>query len=406
MRILIYGLNFYPELTGIGKYTGELAAYLAEKGHQVRVVTAPPYYPQWQVNKPYRSWQYLHEQWEGVEVYRCPLWVPGQQSGIKRLLHLDSFVASSFPVLWAQRRWKPDLILNIAPSIFTALPTLFLAKKCLAKSWLHIQDFEMDAAYNLGLLPGMDWLKKYTAKFESALFKRFDRVSTISQRMMERLWLKGVPPSRSLLFPNWIDTDLIQPLQQESELRKEWGIVQDQFIVLYSGNMGRKQGLEVLVDAARVLQDEREILFILCGDGAERKALAAKAKDLSNVRFFSLQPIERLNDLLNMADVHILPQRADAADLVMPSKLSGMLASGKVVVATAAPDSELGQIIANVGVLTQPGNVNELVSALIFLRNNPSQREFLGDKGRQWVVSHWSKKVILARINEAFECMV
>ncbi len=157
MRILIYGLNFYPELTGIGKYTGELAAYLAAKHHEVRVITAPPYYPQWKVNKPYRSWQYLQEKWEGVEVFRCPLWVPGNPSGVKRLLHLGSFVLSSFPVLLGQSKWKPNIILNIAPSIFTALPTLIVSKICSATTWLHIQDFEMEAAFNLGILRGSSW---------------------------------------------------------------------------------------------------------------------------------------------------------------------------------------------------------------------------------------------------------
>ncbi len=132
-RILILGINFHPELTGIGKYTGELAAYLQERGHNVRMVTAPPYYPSWQVQPGYKAWQYTREAWRGVEIYRCPLWVPRSPSGLKRLLHLFSFALSSIPILLGQLRWKPDLILCIAPAFFCAPFALLTARLSGAK---------------------------------------------------------------------------------------------------------------------------------------------------------------------------------------------------------------------------------------------------------------------------------
>ena len=134
MRILIVGLNFYPELTGIGKYTGEMAGYLAEQGHKVRVVTTPPYYPQWKISKPYKGYAYKHEQWAGVEVYRCPLWLPKKLTGFNRLLHLISFTLSSFPIISGQLKWKPDIIMNIAPSLLSAFPSLAFAKFTNTKS--------------------------------------------------------------------------------------------------------------------------------------------------------------------------------------------------------------------------------------------------------------------------------
>ena len=395
MRILIYGLNFAPELTGIGKYTGEMAAFLATQGHEIRVITTPPYYPQWKISKPYTGWQYQHEKWAGVDVYRCPLWVPKKPSGIKRLLHLFSFTLSSFPLMLGQRKWQPEIIINIAPSLLSALPALILAKLTGAKTWLHIQDFELDAAFGLGLLPGSKWGHAISRRMELALFKRFDRVSTISQRMLERLWQKGVEQEKTVLFPNWIDTDLIKPLVQPSEFREEWGIGDDKIVVLYSGNMGRKQGLEILLVSARLLVDVPEVLFLLCGDGAMRAKLQKDAHDLPNIHFYPLQPLEQLNNLLNLADIHILPQRADAADLVMPSKLSGMLASGKVVVATASPESELGSIVSDVGILAPPGDAAQLSGALLTLARNPEQRVDLGEKGRNWVVSHWEMHKVL-----------
>ena len=107
-KILIIGINFSPELTGIGKYTGELATSLFENNHEVHVVTAPPYYPYWQVQVGYKSWQYRQEIWQGIKTYRCPLWVPRRPSGWKRLLHLFSFALSSFPVMLSQIFWRPE----------------------------------------------------------------------------------------------------------------------------------------------------------------------------------------------------------------------------------------------------------------------------------------------------------
>jgi colanic acid biosynthesis glycosyl transferase WcaI len=213
MRLLIVGLNFHPELTGIGKYTGEMAAALG-RCHDVRVVTTAPYYPHWQVQNGYKWWRYTHESWNGLKVYRCLLWVPRRPSGVKRLLHLFSFALSSFPVLLRQLFWKPDVVLCIAPAFFSAPFALFTARLSRAKAWLHLQDFELDAATNLGLLPGNHFLTRWAARIESWLLARFDRVSTISNRMVARLKMKGVTCERTYLFPNWVDTNQIFPWRE------------------------------------------------------------------------------------------------------------------------------------------------------------------------------------------------
>ena len=177
-----------------------------------RVVTAPPYYPYWRVQPDYKSWQYRFEKWRGVQVYRAPLWVPHEPSGIKRLLHLFSFAISSIPLLLWQIRWHPDLVFCIAPAFFCTPFVLLAASLCHAKSWLHIQDFELDAATNLGMLPSNSLLVKIASWGECRLLARFDRVSTISNRMLVRLKEKGVSSERMYLFPNWVDTNLIFPV--------------------------------------------------------------------------------------------------------------------------------------------------------------------------------------------------
>ncbi len=388
MRILVIGINFHPELTGIGKYTGEMAEYLAV---------------QWKIEKPYSGWRYQQEQWSGVDVVRCPLWVPKKPSGVKRLLHLFSFTLSGFPVVLMQRKWKAEIIINIAPSLLSALPALLLAQLTDAKTWLHIQDFEVDAALNLGLLPSK--FSSPALAIERKLLERFDRVSTISTPMLTRLFEKGIKKHKTYLFPNWIDTEKIFP-KETSTLRTEWGIDDDTIIILYSGNMGTKQGLEILIDAGELLSEHSNILFVLCGDGAAKLGLEEKARHLVNIRFYPLQPLERLNELLNIADIHMLPQRADAVDLVMPSKLSGMLASGRVVIATAPLSSALGRIIDEVGILVPPEDARELAKKIHEASADPQMRTILGEKGRKWVMAHWAKEKVLSSFEKKLEGML
>jgi colanic acid biosynthesis glycosyl transferase WcaI len=398
LRILILGLNFSSELVGIGRYTGEMAEYLMGQGHSVHVVTAPPYYPYWHVHPGYKAWRYKREVWRGLEIFRCPLWVPHTPSGLKRLLHLSSFALSSFPILLSQLRCKPDLVLCIAPAFFCAPFAWITARLSGTKTWLHIQDFELDAATNLGMLPADHFLTRWAARGESWLLARFDRVSTISNRMLLRLKEKGVRSERAYLFPNWVDTNLIFPeADSRGSLRKTLGIPDDKIVVLYSGNMGRKQGLECIVDVARQLQANSNILFVLCGDGVAREMLENDAEGLPNIQFLGLQPLEKLNRLLNIADIHILPQRADAADLVMPSKLLGMMASGKAILATATPGTELGGVVSQIGIIVPPNDGLALADAILELAKSPAMRSHLGKKGREYVCEHWSANQVLAQ---------
>jgi colanic acid biosynthesis glycosyl transferase WcaI len=216
MRILIIALNFQPELTGIGKYTGEMAAYLSNAGHRVRVITAPPYFPDWsdwpnwRIQPGYQWWRYRRETWSGVQVYRCSLWVPREPSGLKRILYLFSFALSSLPVLLRQLLWAPQIVLCVAPSLFSAPSARLAARLCGARAWLHIQDFELETAAQLGMLGNL--LSRWAARAESRILRAFERVSTISSRMLVRLEDKGLPPERTCLFPNWVDTNAIYPL--------------------------------------------------------------------------------------------------------------------------------------------------------------------------------------------------
>ncbi len=398
MKILFYGINFAPELTGIGKYTGEMAQWFAEQGHEVRVITAPPYYPAWKVSEGYQN-TYAIEQWHGVTVYRTPLWVPAQPSGLKRLIHLASFALCSLPTLFKQWTWKPDVVWTVEPALMCAPAAVTFAKLNGAKSWLHVQDYEVNAAFDMGLIKAK-WLRGFVESCERWLMRCFDRVSSISGQMLKLARAKGIDESKIISFPNWVDISAIQPLKEVSPYRKELRISDDKIVALYSGNMGGKQGLEILAEAASIIAEQKNenIQFVFCGNGAGRADLEQACTGLKNVMFLDLQPFERLGELLGLADIHLLPQRADAADLVMPSKLTGMLASGKSVIATATANTELGYVItkgAHCGLIVEPENGQALTQAIVSLSQNLEQRIEFGNNGRLYAESQLDKHAVL-----------
>lgn len=415
MKILLYSLNFSPELTGIGKYSGEMAAWLAEAGHEVRVVTSPPYYPAWKVGPGYKAGRYAVEGTGRLRIWRCPIWVPPHPGGMKRLLHLASFAVSSVPILIKQMFWRPDVVWTVAPAFFCVPGALVCARFSGARSWLHIQDYEVDAAFDMGLLKGRG-VRKFALGVERLLMRRFDRFSTISGRMLELAHGKGVDAERAVLFPNWVDLAAIAPpVADEGDTnavgaghngyRAEWGVSKDQVVALYSGNMGGKQGLEILAETARLLVGEPSVQFVFCGNGAGRADLELRCVGLPNVRFVDLQPLERLGELLGTADIHLLPQRADAADLVMPSKLTGMLASGRAVVATAHPSTELASVVDGCGLVVPPEDPASMAAAIRRLVDEPGLRLSLGEQGRRYAVEHIDKQMVLKRFEMMLESL-
>ena len=394
MKILIYGINYAPELTGIGKYTAETAESLAAKGHQVHVICAPPYYPQWRVAPGFSSWRYSKQLMHGVTVWRAPLWVPQKPSGLTRLVHLASFALASFPLVLRELFWRPDMVISIAPSLLNAPAAWLLARLTGAHAWLHIQDFEVDAAFKLDMLKN-GLLKRCALALERALLRSFDTVSTISSKMVEHAASKGVAATQLVRFTNWADTDALFPLVGVNSLRAELAIPDTAVVVLYSGNMGQKQGLEVLGAACTTFAGRQDIVFVFCGNGPARTVLQALCGGFSHCRFIDLQPLERLNELLNLADIHVLPQRADAADLVMPSKLTGMFASGRAVIAMANPGTELFEVVAPRGVVVAPGEVEALAAAIAQLASDAPQREHLGAAGREFARAVLARTAVL-----------
>jgi len=406
VKILIYGINFAPELTGIGKYSGEMCDWLAASGHEVRVISAPPYYPEWRIDSGYSGWNYRREQLRGVNVLRCPLFVPNRPTTVTRLLHLCSFALTSLPAVLSQWCWKPDVIITIEPTFFCVPAALLLSRLTGAKSILHIQDFELDAMLGLGLAKNGRLIAAVCQAVESFFMRRFSTVSSISHSMLVRAGNKTRQSVPLYFFPNWVDTDFIKPGVDASYFRRRWGLLDTAQIILYSGNLGKKQGLELLLQAAKNLSSELDVVFLILGEGAEKQNLIEQAErlELHNVRFEPLQPYQDLPALMALADVHLVIQKKGAADAVLPSKLTTILAAGGYALITAEAETELGYLCEQypgIAERVEPENLVQFIASLKNMLNAAKTgRPKVNMKARQYALENLRKEAILQNFDD------
>lgn len=398
MRVLLVGINYAPDLIGVAKYNSELCESLAAEGHEVRVITAPPYYPAWKIPPSFNNSYFRSRHIDGVRVTRTPIYVPEHPSGAKRLVHHGSFALSSaVPVLVEALSWRPDVMIAVAPSLMSAAFVSFVARRVRAKSWLHVQDFEVDAAFDLGLLRN-DSLRKWMLRTEAAILKSFDHVSTISQSMVDRLILKGVGLDKAVEVRNWIDTSAICPASRMTKYRERLKLGEGEIVGLYSGTMSNKQGLELVIEAAAGLeQSHPHIHFILAGEGPDKMRLEQMAAGHRNVHFLGLQPNESFNELMATADFHLIPQKAEAADLVLPSKLGAIFASARPVIAMAQEGTGLAAEVTGAGLAIPPGDSSALEVAICQLSEASALRRHYGEEGRKRALERWDRRTIVRR---------
>jgi len=393
-NITLIGINFYPEDSSTGLYSTQMAEYLA-KTNTVDVVTGFPYYPEWEIREDYKNKKtFLHEKKDTINIYRYKQYVPKNPSFKNRILHLLDFTFGSVRNVFKIK--KSDLVICVVPFTSGIALGLLLSKLRGAKVWVHIQDFEFDAAVESGLAGEQKGLKDKVFKglfwLEKKLLDKADIVSTISYGMLSKLETKT--STSTYFFPNWVDENFINP-----EKAKQHTLMHSKnFKILYSGNIGAKQDWEFFIKVVKYFENNKNIEFIVVGAGARKKWLVEQTKTYVNVVHHMPVEYVTLPELLCSADLHILFQKNDVVDTVMPSKLLGMMASARPSVVTGSVESEVAKVFdkSEGGYFYDSTSFDDVVNAIETLTTDKKKAIEMGDNARQYIVSHFSASKVLS----------
>jgi colanic acid biosynthesis glycosyl transferase WcaI len=395
-QVLIIGLNYAPEPTGSAPYTAGLAEMIARFA-DVDVLAGVPHYPAWRVEPAYRWRLHLHEKRNGVDVHHFRHFVPGRQSALGRALWDASYVLNAS--LYRPRR-KPDLVIASTPSLGGAVLGAEYARRCGVPLALVVQDLVGQAAKQSGISGGAR-VAHLVATVERWAIARADVVAIVSERFRDQLAIYGIDESKIRLFPNW--THIAEPTVAREAVRSEFGWSDDVFVALHAGNMGLKQGLGNIVEAARALTRRTDVRFVLCGDGNQRATLQDQARGLANVEFLDPVSDERYPDLLRAADVLLVNERPTVGDMALPSKLTSYFAAGRAVLAAVSLDGACAHEIAKTqgaARIVAPGEPGTLAQAVEELASDAEAAAAMARAGVRFAQDHLGSAAAANRARE------
>ncbi|MEO0455907.1 MAG: glycosyltransferase family 4 protein [Cyanobacteria bacterium P01_A01_bin.114] len=403
MRILIYSYNYHPEPIGIAPLMTELAEGLAQRGHEVRVVTAMPNYPERRIYPDYRGQLYCNETRNGVDIQRCFVAIRPNPGVLTRVLLDGSFALLSF--IQALRGWQPDIILSTSPSLPACVPVALLKMIYGCPTVLSLQDILPEAAVQTGLISNKLAIRVFEL-LEKFAYASASHIGVITDCFTDNLVSKGVPADKITRISNWVDVDFIRPLPKiENTFRAEHQL-QDKFVVLYSGNIARTQGVRTIVRAAEQLQYIPDIQFVIVGEERQLDELdeLRRALGVENVKLLPFTPRKKLPDMLAAADISLIMQKANVVGFNMPSKTMVLLASGRAVIASVPTDGATAKAIkkSRGGIAVSPENPSDLAKAILELYEDPERAKTLGDKGRQYAIANYSFEQAL----DAYEALL
>ncbi|MDZ8225581.1 MULTISPECIES: glycosyltransferase family 4 protein [unclassified Nostoc] len=398
MHILIYSYNYHPEPIGIAPLMTELAEGLVKRGHQVRVITGMPNYPQREIYDEYRGKWYTTEQINGVIIQRSYLRIKSKPNLLDRLLLELSFVFTSLPQIFKDRR--PDVIILTVPPLFGTLPVTIFSWLYNCPVVLNVQDILPDAAVRIGLLKNK-WMIRTLAGLEKFAYRSAHTISVIADGFRENLVNKGVPTNKIVCIPNWVNVNFICPVPKQNNSWISSHQLNGKFVVLYSGNIALTQGLETVIEAAVCLRHIKEIVFVIVGEATALQRLQKYCllNEADNVLLLPLQPREKLPEMLAASDVGLIVQKRNVISFNMPSKIPLLLASGRPIVGSVPATGTAAKAIklSGGGIIVEPESPDAMAAAVHDLYTNPTLGTNLGNAGRQFAEENYSLEQALNR---------
>lgn len=391
-RILLTSLYYAPDSTGIAPYAAQLAEHLAATGYDVTAVTGMPHYPSWRIDAPYRRRLAVREWRGGVDVRRRWHSVPRTRTALTRAAYEGSFFASGLSML---RLPAPHAILAITPALAGGALARIAARRFGVPYGLIVQNLTGAAAAQSGIGTGRGVAAGVRA-IEGWAARGAAAVGITAEGFRPQLEAMGVDAARIRRVRNW--TQIAQSTRDPQSVRRELGWAAGSTVCLHAGNMGAKQGLEHVIEAARISMIEApEVLFVLMGDGDARPGLQARAQGLSNVHFLPLQPIETVADVLAAADVLLVTQRGSARNMALPTKLTAYFAAGRPVVAAVAAGSEAATETewSGGGIVCASGDPRALLSAIRRVTADAGLAAHLAASGRAYALDVLSRDAAL-----------
>jgi colanic acid biosynthesis glycosyl transferase WcaI len=403
MNLFIWGINYVPEVTGIAPYNTALCEYLAQRGHTVHMFTSFSYYPTWTKQPEDQGRLYRTDLIKGVKVHRCWHYVPRKATALKRIFHEGSFVLTSF--LRALVVPRPDVMLVVSPPLLLGAAAWVLSWIKRAPFIFHVKDLQPDAAAELGMLKYKSLLRALYW-LEGLAYRKAARVAGINPGMIEAFRRKAVPEDKILYSPDHIDVKQLEAsCPPPGTFRKKHGFSEHEFLILYSGNLGVKQGLGILLDAARLVKNPA-IRFVICGDGSQREVMVERIRQekLGNVTLLPLQSQELYLAMLRDADISAITQQPGTGKLFFPNKLLPTLALSRPVIATADGESDLAIAIAQgkFGAIVPPTRPDLLAAAVEDLAREPERLDQWGKAGRIFI-NAFDRASVLQELEKVLE---
>jgi colanic acid biosynthesis glycosyl transferase WcaI len=403
MRVLILHMRFHPDLTGTGPLVTDLASDLVEMGNEVTVVTSMPHYGHHEIPPEYRGRLIHRSNHKGIDLWRTFVYVPPHPSGFQRSINYLSYTLMS--VIGGLMAEKPEVILCVNPPITVGFSGWLLSLARRVPMIFNVQDVWPDCLVIIGQLrsPLLIRIFKHLEKF---IYRVSAGVTVLSDGMKEHLKEKGVPARKIMVIPNWANIESIRPVEKENSFRKFHGL-NGQFVVMFAGNLGFIAMLDKVLEAARLLDDEPQIQFLIIGEGNAKPGLVSRVNELGikNVRFLPTQPKESLPEMLGAADLSLVTLNRHLGQLNVPSKTYSIMASARPVLAAVPEDSEIARLIkvADCGLGVPPEDPVALAQAIRSLAGQPEKLRVYGANGRRYVEENFDRRSLTTQYHKLLQ---